>query len=827
MLTALPTIIGRYEIKSELGRGGMAAVYRAYDPHFERDVAIKILPSEYLHDPDFRARFEREAKTIAALEHPAVVPVYDFGEDHGRLFLVMRLMTGGSLADRLQEGPLAATETSHIMTRISGALDVAHAQGIIHRDLKPGNILFDQYREAYLSDFGIARLTEAYATLTGSKAALGTPGYMSPEQIKGEKVDSRSDIYALGVIVFEMLTGKRPFAADSPAMVLVRQMTETAPPIREIKPELPAGYDDVIARSMSREREERPETAGEVASLLAAAAQATSAAAANLAEAAQITAALQHKAVDTPPTVLDTPPEQRPSEAPAEAVVSVVGTEETAEDGGEVGGATSGAATGEVEVAQPRRWRWSLVVAALLIVAVVVLWVVREQSGLADTSTISQSPAATDVVAAEEIPSSVPTSTVPSEGEKDFAARQEALPALLEAGNFEAVVAEANVILEENDQLPFVHLLRGIAFRELGGLDEATADFERAVKLNPDDPAAHHELSWLYFEGQDFEKALHHVNVIVEQNPLDFVNYYLRGVILREMGDVRGAIQNFRKYLDMVPRDNCPECHEDAQRFLEDNPPVRNESPMLGSETVPLEALAPEIPWLAMDDDWRPATLLIGINLAQEPYDNLFLRRALALAVDREQIARIARESGFDEARPATTFTHPDTMGRDLYGEVGLPFRADEAQAMLSEAGYPRGGGLSPLLLTVDSSPQNQAVVEAVAGMWRDVLGVTVEVERIEEDYYGVIESERPDLYRMGWMVDVNDPDNTMREGFHSESVYNYGGFNRRDYDQIVQEAAELAGDPHARQKLYIWAEQILNDEETAVIPLFHYYQAP
>ena len=185
---------------------------------------------------------------------------------------------------------------------------------------------------------------------------------------------------------------------------------------------------------------------------------------------------------------------------PAEAVVSVIGREEKAEDEGEVDGEFPGAAKGEVDVAQPRRWRWLLVAAALLIVAAVALWVIREQSSPAETSTISQSPAATDVVAAEEMPSSAPTATVRSEDERNFAARREALPALLEAGEFEAVVAEANAILEENDQLPLVHLFRGIAFRELGGLDEATADFERAVELNPDDPAAHHELSWLYFE---------------------------------------------------------------------------------------------------------------------------------------------------------------------------------------------------------------------------------------------------------------------------------------------------------------------------------------
>ena len=253
--------IGRYEIKEKLGQGGMASVYLAQDPLFDRQVAVKVLPSEFLHEPDFRARFVREAKAIAGLDHPAVVTVHDYGEDNDRPYLVMRLMTGGSLAERLIDGPLPADEVGRIVDRIGGALDLAHQRGIIHRDLKPGNILFDQYGEAYLSDFGIVRLVEGEGTLTQENAALGTPGYMSPEQIQGLPVDSRTDIYALGVIVFEMLTGQKPFNADSPAMLIVRQMTEQTPSPHKVKPEISDTYDEVVRRTLAKEPTDRPATA--------------------------------------------------------------------------------------------------------------------------------------------------------------------------------------------------------------------------------------------------------------------------------------------------------------------------------------------------------------------------------------------------------------------------------------------------------------------------------------------------------------------------------------------------------------------------------------
>ncbi len=262
-----PEKIGRYEIKAELGRGGMATVYHAYDPRFEREVAVKVLPREMLHDPQFRLRFEREAKTIAMLEHPAIVPVYDFGEEDGQPYFVMRYMPGGSLSERFKKGPIPIQEAARIFERIAPALDDAHAKGIIHRDLKPGNILFDRLDEPYVSDFGIAKLTESTAGLTGN-TIIGTPAYMSPEQAQGEPVDGRSDIYALGAILFEMLTGKTPFEADTPMGVVVKHITEPTPHILDINPSLPPAIEAIIEKAMAKNKEARFSRAAELAAAL-------------------------------------------------------------------------------------------------------------------------------------------------------------------------------------------------------------------------------------------------------------------------------------------------------------------------------------------------------------------------------------------------------------------------------------------------------------------------------------------------------------------------------------------------------------------------------
>lgn len=247
----------RYEIKQELGHGGMAHVYRAYDPLFEREVALKILKKELLNEPEVRESFERETKIIAKLQHGAIVSMYDFGKNEDeQLFFVMRYMAGGSLAERILHRSLSLAEIAHVLQRVSTALDYAHERGVIHRDIKPGNILFDEDNNAYISDFGIAKLTHAATRLTDTEI-IGTPTHMSPEQARGEDVDRRSDIYSLGVILFEMLTGKVPYDASTPLGMAFRHANDPIPRIRDINPNLPVGMQTVMDKAMAKNRELR------------------------------------------------------------------------------------------------------------------------------------------------------------------------------------------------------------------------------------------------------------------------------------------------------------------------------------------------------------------------------------------------------------------------------------------------------------------------------------------------------------------------------------------------------------------------------------------
>jgi serine/threonine protein kinase len=198
-----------YRIIEPLDRGGMASVYKAYEPALDRYIALKVLPPEFLHDPTFAERFRHEAKLIARLEHRHIVPIYNFGIDEGVPWMAMRLVQGGTLSALLKTGALERRLAVEILRESAEALDHAHREGILHRDVKPQNILLDRDGHVYLADFGIAKLVEGLVVLTKTGMISGTPQYMSPEQAQAEKVDHRTDIYALGVVAYEMLFGAR------------------------------------------------------------------------------------------------------------------------------------------------------------------------------------------------------------------------------------------------------------------------------------------------------------------------------------------------------------------------------------------------------------------------------------------------------------------------------------------------------------------------------------------------------------------------------------------------------------------------------------------
>jgi len=261
----LPKNIGKYRILDKVGAGGMAVVYLGQEEVFERPVAVKVLPSHLGQDPDNRERFRREAKAIASLEHAAVVPVYDYGQDGEQLFLVMRYMQGGSLKDRLTHGRIPLPAAATIVKRIASALDKAHSMGMIHRDIKPGNILFDLEDNPYITDFGLVKMVESSVQLTHSEF-FGTPAYTSPEQCQGDKeIDGRSDVYSLTAMFFHMVTGTPPYESNNAMALLMKHVADPIPQLSAAAPDLPAALQRVIERGMAKLPADRYATAGEMA----------------------------------------------------------------------------------------------------------------------------------------------------------------------------------------------------------------------------------------------------------------------------------------------------------------------------------------------------------------------------------------------------------------------------------------------------------------------------------------------------------------------------------------------------------------------------------
>jgi len=246
--------IGRYRILDVLGQGGMAVVYRAYDNSLNREVALKLLAGHLVTDSAFFQRFEREARIVATLEHPAIVPVYDYGIDEQRRpYLVMRLLRGGTLRERWAAGKLAGADLWPAMRQVAAALDYAHAGNVIHRDVKPVNILFDEKGNAYVSDFGIAKVRDVQtAELTGN-AILGTPAYMSPEQFESRPVEGRSDQYSLAVVLFEALTGRLPFDGGGANVLMNQHLNERPPDAHALNTALPPAVSAVFTRALAKE----------------------------------------------------------------------------------------------------------------------------------------------------------------------------------------------------------------------------------------------------------------------------------------------------------------------------------------------------------------------------------------------------------------------------------------------------------------------------------------------------------------------------------------------------------------------------------------------
>jgi tRNA A-37 threonylcarbamoyl transferase component Bud32 len=300
--------LSRYRLLERIGRGGMATVYKAYQPALERYVAVKVMHEQLaVEDPQFFKRFQREAKAIAALRHPHIVQVFDFGVEDDVPYMVMEYLEGVTLKDELQaltgRGEIMPLEdVGRIFQAVASAVEHAHGQGMAHRDLKPANVMLTNKGDVVLTDFGIARIVGG-TQYTATGAILGTPAYMSPEQGQGQGGDERSDVYALGVILYEMVTGRVPFDADTPLAVIYKHISDPLPLPRRLNPALPQGVEQVILKALAKHPEDRYQRASAMADALADALAAETAAVERDTYVTQVTAPQVTSPIPTPPAV--------------------------------------------------------------------------------------------------------------------------------------------------------------------------------------------------------------------------------------------------------------------------------------------------------------------------------------------------------------------------------------------------------------------------------------------------------------------------------------------------------------------------------------------
>ncbi len=248
--------LGQYVVTEQIGKGGMSTVYLATQASMRRSVAIKVLPRNLTHDDKFLERFYREVQIAASLQHPHILPVYDFGEYEGVPYIVMAYVNGGTLGDWIAQGAMDPSVVRRVTQEMADALDYAHRKGVIHRDFKPGNVLLDDEGNTYLTDFGLAKMSESSMQITGT-GILGTPAYMAPEQAEPKELAPTADVYALGVTIFQMLTGHAPYEAPTPLGVLMAHVTQPIPKIHQLRPELPQSVQVVIERAMAKSPEGR------------------------------------------------------------------------------------------------------------------------------------------------------------------------------------------------------------------------------------------------------------------------------------------------------------------------------------------------------------------------------------------------------------------------------------------------------------------------------------------------------------------------------------------------------------------------------------------
>lgn len=490
--------LGPYRVLEQLGVGGMATVYKAYHAVMDRYVAIKVLPDNLARDPSFRTRFEREARTIARLEHRHILPVYDVAEDDGIPYLVMRFTDGGDLSGLIAGGTLSIPRAAALVAQVADALDYAHRQGVIHRDVKPANVLIGRDGDALLSDFGIAKIYSEAQQLTSDGMMVGTPAYMAPEQLKGQAVDARTDIYSLGVVLYQALTGECPFVAETPLAVAMMHVHNPLRPPRQINPAIPEALERIIFRAMAKNADDRFQTAGAMAQALRAAVAST--------PATQSLALPESSAPAIAPPTPHTPlPAQETAAQPAIPPAPPTPVPAPA--------------------APPSRAsaRWLPIVGGLLALVVIVGVAAFALRPGQDT------PGAQSGNSAAQ-PSAAAVATAALDPAVDDVIAKTAQQ--LDAGETSAAMETLKPALEARPDDPNLLALRGIANLSNVGPDAARADIDRALSLAPNNPLVYFARGLINQRTDRPDDAIADYSKAIELDPTFARAYYQRSILM-------------------------------------------------------------------------------------------------------------------------------------------------------------------------------------------------------------------------------------------------------------------------------------------------------